>query len=249
MNLFIFEHTTSTNDLGRSSSFSHGDVIWAYEQSAGRGQRGNKWVDEFGNNLTFSIILQPTEVAANEQFVISQITALALRETLSSFGIEAQIKWTNDIYVGDYKVAGVLIENSLQDGVVSRSIIGVGLNVNQLEFNPSLPNPTSMRRCTGLRYDREEVLRRFHERLTQRYADLVADSDSDSAQREISAEYHSALYRLGEEHTYQLASGDHIRATIEGVCSQGELRLRHSGGDVCDYLFREVAFIIETRDK
>ncbi len=242
MNLFTFEHTTSTNDLGRKQSFRHGDVIWAHQQSAGRGQRGNKWVDKLGDNLTFSIVLQPAIVAANEQFIISQITALALRKTLKECGIEARIKWTNDIYVGDKKVAGVLIENSLQETYVARSIIGIGLNVNQLEFDPSLPNPTSMRLCSSRRYSREAIIELLHATLMGYYEMITTN------RKEIEAEYHSALYRLGEEHTFQLASGEFIRATIEGVQPQGELMLRHRDGTRGEYLFREVGFVIEGRD-
>ncbi len=246
MNLTIFERTTSTNDLGQQEQYHHGDVIWAYEQSAGRGQRGNRWVDGVGHNLTFSVVLEPKIVAANEQFVISQITALALHETLGRFGIDAKIKWTNDIYVGDYKIAGVLIENSLHGGCVARSVIGVGLNVNQSEFDPALPNPTSMYRCSGSQHGREEVLRQFHELLMDYYDRLSVDALS--AREVISERYHKALYRLDEEHTYQLQSGEQILATLKGVRDRGELVLEHEDGEIGEYLFREVGFVINSRD-
>ncbi len=232
MNLYIYEQTTSTNDLGKSPSFVEGDLIWAHSQSAGRGQRGNKWVTD-EQNLTFSIILEPTGLAAADQFLIAQVTALALVKTLVSYGIEARIKWTNDIYIGDKKVAGVLIENSLSNGVVSRSIIGIGLNVNQLEFDSSLPNPTSMSLHTNQRYDREQVLRRVHSYLFE----IINSAD-------IAKEYNSLLYRLDERHTYRLADGTLINATLIGVAPRGELQLRHDSGEVVGYLFKEITFVI-----
>ena len=126
-------------------------VIAAREQTAGRGQRGNVWLTEPGMNLTFSIVIKyeqlQVKMKAVDQFEISEMTALSVIDLLAEYGIEARIKLPNDIYVGDRKVCGILIEHSLQGEHLSHSIIGVGLNVNQLIFDPSLPNPTSMQLC------------------------------------------------------------------------------------------------------
>ncbi|MFI3258599.1 MAG: biotin--[acetyl-CoA-carboxylase] ligase [Rikenellaceae bacterium] len=244
MNLYIYEETTSTNDLARSSTFRHLDTIWAYSQSAGRGQRGNKWVGGIGENLTFTILLEPTFLKASEQFLVSQITALSLCEAMSHFGIETKIKWTNDIYVGEKKMAGILIENSITPDSLTRSIIGIGLNINQLEFDPSLPNPTSMRSVTGRRFSCEEVLRRVHSSLCE-WCERLRGGDREL----INSKYHSLLYRLGESHNFKLPSGELIEATIEGVAPHGELLLRHSDGHKRGYLFREVEFVIESRGR
>ncbi|MFR9619994.1 MAG: biotin--[acetyl-CoA-carboxylase] ligase [Rikenellaceae bacterium] len=242
MNLYIYEECSSTNDLASNTLFRHSDTIWAERQWAGRGQRGNKWMSGVGENITFSVVLQPRGVAAAEQFIISQITALALRDTLAQLGIESRVKWTNDIYVGDMKIAGVLIENSLQEGRLSRSIIGIGLNINQELFDPELPNPTSMRVVSGRRYSREGVLRLLHAHLMERYSQIEENRSL------IEQHYHEALYRRDEQHTFQLAGGELMQATIEGVGAQGELMLRHSTGERKGYLFREVGFVIETRN-
>ncbi len=244
MNLYIYEQTTSTNDLAKGVTFRHGDTLWAYHQSAGRGQRGNKWIGGVGENITFSVVLEPTFLDASDQFYISQITALALLDAMAQWGIEAKIKWTNDIYVGDYKLAGILIENSLNDGFVARSIVGIGLNVNQLLFDSALPNPTSMRLQRGCRFPLEEVLRSVQRKLME-WCEVLKNGERD---RVINS-YHMRLYRRGEQHTYRLASGELIEGVIEGVETHGELILRHVDGQSKGYLFREIEFLIEARNR
>ncbi len=145
------ESIDSTNEEARRRlpELDNLSVLSARQQTAGRGQRGNTWSSEPGDNLTFSIVLKYgsgalTQIRAADQSAISEITALSVVDLLSSHGIGAEIKWPNDIYVGDRKVCGILIEHSVRDACLSSSIIGVGLNVNQTEFDPALPNPTSM---------------------------------------------------------------------------------------------------------
>ncbi|MFI3327634.1 MAG: biotin--[acetyl-CoA-carboxylase] ligase [Rikenellaceae bacterium] len=243
MNLYIYEEITSTNDLGFQSTFKDGDILWAESQTAGRGQRGNKWIDGYGQNATFSVVLEPSFLSAQEQFSISQATALALYDTLAEFGIESRIKWTNDIYVGDRKIAGVLIENRLQGDSIARSVVGIGLNINQVTFDESLPNPTSMALVADSRFSREDVVRRVHRNLAKRISMVEQKQD-------IAADYHSLLYRVGEEHDYLItACGSVKRATIIGVEDKGALILQYIDGEQLSYQFREVEFIIAGRDK
>ncbi|MFI3303303.1 MAG: biotin--[acetyl-CoA-carboxylase] ligase [Rikenellaceae bacterium] len=244
MNIYIYEETTSTNDLAKQPEFRHSDAIWAHHQSAGRGQRGNTWSGGVGVNIAFTVVLEPQGVVASDQFLISQIAALALHEAMEEYGIGSKIKWTNDIYVDDRKMAGILIENSLRDGMLTRSVVGIGLNINQLEFDPSLPNPTSMTRVTGKTFDREEVLRNIH-RYLMLWFDKIASGDVES----IRKRYSQLLYRKDELHTYRLASGELFDATIESVAPQGELMLRDTNKRTKGYLFREVEFVIAGRDK
>ena len=145
--------TDSTNEEARRQilSLDNLSVVSAYSQTAGRGQRGNTWSSSPGENLTFSIVIKYGHeyghimpMRACDQFTVSEAAALAVVDLLASHDIESKIKWPNDIYVGDRKICGILIENSLRDGFMSSSIIGIGLNVNQTVFDPSLPNPTSM---------------------------------------------------------------------------------------------------------
>ena len=122
----------------------HGSVWVADFQTAGRGQRGNKWESKAAENLTFTILLRPAFLHPSQQFLISQIASLGVLRYLNSKGLEAKIKWPNDIYIGNRKICGMLIENSISADKMSASIVGIGLNLNQREFSSDAPNPTSL---------------------------------------------------------------------------------------------------------
>ncbi len=239
---YFLEETLSTNDDAKSTCYHHSDVIVAERQTKGRGQRGNSWLSGEGLNLTFSVVLEPHFLAPREQFLISEAVALSLVEALREFGIESQIKWTNDIYVGDCKIAGVLIENSLSESSVKRSIVGIGLNVNQKEFSASLLNPTSMVLAAGREFVREEVLKMVYERLMANFVLLEA------LRFEVVREaYRELMYRADEWHNYRLSSGEVIEAKIEGVRDSGELIVSDKSGARREFLFKEIEFIIEQR--
>ena len=139
----------STNEEAKRhiSDIDNLSVLSAWEQTAGRGQRGNTWTSNAGENLMFSIVLKSPALMAEEHFALNEIAALSVSEFLSTYGIKAQIKWPNDIYVDEKKICGILIENSFRGKSISSSIIGIGLNINQRNFNVNLPNPTSMLLC------------------------------------------------------------------------------------------------------
>ncbi len=242
--IYHFEDLGSTNDEATAEHYREGDIIVAERQSAGRGQRGHSWISGEGLNLTFSVVLEPQFLPLREQFLISQVVALALCDMLRSYSIDAKIKWTNDIYVGDRKIVGILIENRLEGAQIARSIVGVGININQREFDPSLPNPTSMLLEGGREYRREEILNRFSEALVERYQALRR------GEREtIFSHYHSLIYRLGESHIYRLSTGELRSGVIQGVEHSGELIIEWREGDRGSYLFREVEFVIESTKK
>ena len=158
------------------------------------------------------------------------------------YGIDTRIKWTNDIYTGDRKIVGMLIEHDLAGGRLARTLAGIGINVNQTRFDPSLPNPVSMATATGRTFDREEVLGRFHELFMARYAQL------ERGEKEaIQHDYRLRMYRLGERHPYRLPDGTLFEATIEGVRPSGALLLRRTDGSLGEYLFREVEFVIAAK--
>lgn len=232
--------TTSTNDDARDARYRHGDVVWAERQTAGRGQRGHTWTSPEGENLTFSVVLEPTFLPVGEQFLLSEAVALALCDTFEAFGIAARIKWTNDLYVGDSKLSGMLFEHSFSGPTLSRSVVGIGINVNQTAFDPALPNPVSMALAAGRTFRREEVLDAFLAALRSRYALL----EGGHAER-LHPHYAERLYRLGEEHPFRHPDGSLFRATMLGVRPTGELVLRHADGTTRAYLFREVEFVIK----
>lgn len=232
----------STNDEARDPQLAHGDVVWADEQTAGRGQRGHAWSSTQGENLTFSVVLRPTFLPAGEQFLLSEAVTLALVRTFGDYGIDTRIKWTNDIYAGDRKLVGILIEHHYAGATLDRTVAGIGINVNQRTFDPSLPNPVSMAQLTGRTYDRREVLEAFLAHLHEEYGRLEA-GDAPRLQDD----YRARMYRLGERHPYRLADGTAVEAAIEGVRPSGELLLRHDDGTLRAYLFREVEFVIAGR--
>ena len=178
------ESVDSTNEECRRHipDIDNLSVVSALSQASGRGQRGNTWCSAPGENLTFSVVLKfPANVTAGElepmqaydQFVLSEIVALAVVDLLAGHDIQAKIKWPNDIYVGGRKICGILIENSLRGEWIQHSIIGIGLNVNQRNFDVTLPNPTSMVLCSGIscdhgadsfqHYELQELLEEFME--------------------------------------------------------------------------------------
>ena len=237
--IYRFDITASTNDDARDEKYREGDVVWADFQTAGRGQRGHVWHSQKGENLTFSVVLEPLFVPIAEQFSVSEVVALSLVDMLAEYGIEAKIKWTNDIYVGDKKLVGILIEHSLSSATLRRTIVGVGINVNQTEFDSSIPNPVSMAQLLGKQLDAEEVLKCFTNHLQHNYESL-----REGAKAELHERYNNLLYRKNEWHTYALPSGERFRAKIVGTAPSGALCLENEQGETKDYLFKEVEFVI-----
>ena len=128
----FLEETTSTNDEARNPRYGHGDAICAERQSAGRGQRGHTWSSEEGCNLMFSLVWEPCFLPVSEQFLLSEAVALALTDLFGGYGIDARIKWTNDIYAGDRKLVGILIEHNLTGDRLSRTIVASKLAANTI---------------------------------------------------------------------------------------------------------------------
>lgn len=248
-------------------------LVTAEHQSAGRGQAGNSWESERSQNLLFSLLLTACPVPSSQLFSISEAIALAIREAIideitrhssfdtrhsspdirhSSFDTRhsspVTVKWPNDIYVDDSKIAGILIENDLQGSSVSRSIIGCGVNVNQDSFRfPTLapatndgekrsPTPISLFQLLGHTTERRFVLESIMEHFMHHYADLQRGAFDD-----IHTRYHAALYRSSGLHPFRDADGP-FRASIEGVAPTGHLLLRDTDQRLRRYAFKEVSF-------
>lgn len=238
---YYFDELTSTIDEARDRKYSHGDVVVAEHQTAGRGQRGRLWSSAAGENLTFSVVLDTSFLLTGDQFLLLQVVALALTDMFSDYGLRARIKWTNDIYIGDRKITGVLIDHSMREGRLSRSGAGIGINVNQTSFDPSLPNPTSMALETGRTFDRREVLKRFYARLVERF-ETLRDGGS-KGRKKLLADYHSLIYRLDTPARFAIPDGGEFTGTIRGVGPGGELII-DDGAATRSFLFREVSFVI-----
>lgn len=218
-------------------------VTAALSQTSGKGQRGNRWDSEKGENLTFSILLRPgkdniRDITPSRQFVLSKISALAVKRTLDAYGIRSRIKWPNDIYVGDRKICGMLIENSISpDGKsLEYSIIGIGLNVNQKVFPPRLMNPVSMALLLKRSIDIKEVL----DTLLDHFTALLKEKDEI-----LDGEYLGSMYRLGEKAMYtDVRSGEVFEATIKGITDDALLLVSLPSGESRRYAFKEISYIL-----
>jgi BirA family biotin operon repressor/biotin-[acetyl-CoA-carboxylase] ligase len=197
---------------------SEGCTVITDFQSAGRGQRGNQWEGAPAENLMLSVVWQPTFLAAAQQFQLSQAVALGVHDwaaTLLGPDPKLKLKWPNDLYYGDQKLGGILIENTLSGPKIQYSIIGIGLNINQQRF--AVPTATSFSQITGRSYDRATVAARLLECLERRYLQLRAGQVSHLRQ-----DYLQALYRYQELHPF-LVDGQQVQGQIVGVEEDGRL--------------------------
>ena len=204
-------------------------VVWADYQTAGRGCGANRWESERGKNLLFSMMIHPEDLPANKQFQISMAISLAIVDALGQLVGDLCIKWPNDIYWRNGKLAGILIENTLKGNFIKDSIIGVGLNVNQREFHSDAPNPVSLWQITSQETDREQLLK-----------DILNRLDFGEALKEC---YMKLLYRRKGFHPYTDKDGVFM-AEIAGVEDDGHLLLIDEDGKERRYAFKEVTFII-----
>ncbi len=229
----------STNNYAASllaaTNVPEGTVILAYEQTAGRGQRGAQWHTAAGQNLTFSLVVFPRFLSVSEQFMLSSITALAVAHTLEDAGLKALVKWPNDVYSGRCKLAGILIENGVQGNRLSHSIIGVGINVNQLDF-PEGIKAASLQSLTGRTFENEAVLRIFC-RNFEKYYLLLRAGQKDS----IRQEYLDRLLNYGVEAAY-IYQDKPLYAVITGVSPEGRLLLRTREGQEISCAIREISW-------
>ena len=164
------ESTDSTNSELRRRLDRSGDltIVAAETQSAGRGQGEHTWHSAPGMNLTFSILLRHSCLKASDALAVTSVMTLGIRDYLHSKGIRPWIKWPNDIWVGEKKICGILVENSICAGKIDFSIVGVGLDLNQTDWPAELPNPVSVKELTGMEYDTREELRQLAGALARR---------------------------------------------------------------------------------
>ena len=234
--LFIKE-TLSTNallwDMLRKEQLPEGFVIHTDFQSAGKGQTGNSWEAERGKNLLFSLALYPQRIPSDELFLISQIVSLAIKKVLEKYTNDIEVKWPNDIYWKDKKLAGILIENSFQAKKV-KTVIGIGLNVNQKTFMSDAPNPVSLLQITGRSLNRKQLLKSISKNILELYQELNTET--------IRSEYSGILYRRDGFHTYKTET-ETFNAKIVTVYPDGKLELETQSGERKGFYFKEVQFI------
>jgi len=224
-------------------------LVTAEFQTVGRGAATNHWESAKGENLLLSLRVVPSNLPAHRMFALSEVAALAVRDALDAFlpstplkGRQGVcIKWPNDIYYDDGKVAGILIENDLRGAEVLRSTIGIGININQRRFLSDAPNPLSLANIVGHNVERRFVLEQFMERFTY-YFERIDEGRQDALDA-LHKQYKGYLYRYGEEHNYIDKDGT-FRATLIDVELDGHLILQDIKGNKRRYEFKEVKYEI-----
>lgn len=236
------ESVDSTNNYAMARATAgearHGTLFFAYDQWAGKGQRGRTWTSTPGENIVLSAVLEPVAFHPSQAFALSVCVALACYDLFSPLaGPEpTSIKWPNDLYWNDRKAGGILIENHFQGDRWPLAIAGIGININQVLFPPGARNPVSLRQITGRTFPAVELARGLGTCLDRRYTALTAGEGA--AQLE---EYNTRLYRRGQ--TVRLKKDSAVFETVvSGVSAQGLLLTR----DVLErqFAFGEVEWVI-----
>ena len=243
-NIIKLDSTGSTNSYlaGRAADFPHATVVSTYVQTAGRGQRGNTWESEPNKNLSFSVLLRPTNIIARQQFYISEAVSVAIVNTLRRYitDHEVAIKWPNDIYVDDNKICGILIENTLSGINIAQSIAGIGLNINQQKFLSDAPNPISLIHYIGTVTSLDAIL----DEVTDEIITLFNHYDSTGQFDTLHSTYCSMLWRRKGLHPYSTPDGTLFMAQITNVAPDGILTLTDSNNTPHTFAFKEVQAIL-----
>jgi BirA family transcriptional regulator, biotin operon repressor / biotin---[acetyl-CoA-carboxylase] ligase len=238
-NSFFIKKTNSTNDLLkrmlREQQLPEGFVVHSCFQTAGKGQVGNSWESTDGENLLFSMALYPLRIKVEEQFLISQLVSVAIKNTLDNYADNVSVKWPNDIYWNDKKLGGILIENSLQSGRIKSTVIGIGINVNQQHFMSNAPNPVSLFQITDKEHNVEKLLIEIRDNILNEYKKLNPPL--------IRAAYGEILYRKTGFYAYKVEEKSFM-AKLIAVRSDGRLELENETGECRGFYFKEVQFVI-----
>jgi BirA family transcriptional regulator, biotin operon repressor / biotin---[acetyl-CoA-carboxylase] ligase len=231
----------STNNeawrLMKSRSLKEGSIIRAEFQTAGKGQGGTSWESESDSNLNISIVLKPAYLAVSDQFFLNQAVAIALRDAIAEICREntVKIKWPNDIYFENKKIAGVLIENSIMGSVMEVSVVGIGVNVNQLFFVSDAPNPVSLAQILGVKLDLDDCLN-----VLCNHFELWINILKNGRFELITNKYHDLLLGFGEQQQF-ISNNESFCAEICGVNHYGKLILKVNG-IIKEYENKEIKF-------
>ncbi len=245
--LFVGQHLTRIDEVDSTNSYTfkvlravglpEGAVIVANQQTSGRGQRGRVWATQPFLNLTTSMVLKPSFLEAEEYFYLTKVTTLALIHILKKRQVEnVKVKWPNDIYVGEHKIAGILIENQLKGNRIGTSVVGIGLNINQVSFPSFLPKATSMKLVTGQHENVSMILEELCEHIEANYLRIK------SQLQDLDRNFEQHLFGLNEWRTY-LVNGEECELLINGVSSHGRLMVTTRSGSMEKYDFSQLQFV------
>ena len=252
-NPFIeLSETGSTNsyaiDKVHSNLAAHGTTYFAHNQTKGRGQRGKEWVSEPSSNIILSIVMNTSSLSIHQQFSFSVSVALACRDFLAFYieknrenavildGSQLTVKWPNDIYWGDRKAAGILIENIIKGSKWEWAIVGMGINVNQTAFAPHLTNAISLSTITKKQHNSVDLAKELCKFVEHRYEQLIAHQSE-----KLLADYNHHLFKVGKQVKLK-KEALLFQCTIEGVNEHGQLLLLDAPFKVVN--FGEVEWVI-----
>lgn len=242
MEIIKLNATNSTNtylkNLLKEKQVKDLSCIWALSQTQGRGQQGAKWISEPGKNLTFSVLKKFENLSSEYHFLLNMEVSLAIFRALKKLYIpDLALKWANDILSSKKKICGILIENTLHKEQISSSIIGIGLNVNQVFFN-DLPNVSSLQKIMGHPFDLEEVLLLICQEL-----EVSLKSLSPTRFETMLDEYHTHLFRKDKPSTFEYPNGERFMGYIRGVSHNGQLQVEQEDALMSSFSLKEIKLL------
>ena len=242
MEIIKLNATNSTNtylkNLLKEKQVKDLGCIWALSQTQGRGQQGAKWLSEPGKNLTFSILKKFENLSSEYHFLLNMEVSLAIFRALKKLYIpDLAVKWANDILSSKKKICGILIENTLHKEQISASIIGIGVNVNQVFFN-DLPNVSSLQKIMGHPFDLEEVLLLICQEL-----EVSLKSLSPTRFETMLDEYHTHLFRKDKPSTFEYPNGERFMGYIRGVSHNGQLQVEQEDALMSSFSLKEIKLL------
>lgn len=218
--------------------YPEGSIISTTYQNSGKGQGDNTWESEKEKNLLFSLVLYPDFLAIENNFLLSKVISLGILNYLKTKTKKVKIKWPNDIYINDKKIAGILIENAIKGSSINQCIVGIGLNLNQTQFISNAPNPVSLHQVTGDLYSTKDELIKLRNHIQTFYEKLKT-----AKYTEINEEYINCLYRFNAFFTYNI-NNEPIKAKITGVNEFGHLQIITENRKKMEFEFKEIEFVI-----
>lgn len=231
---------TYAAEIANQGNLPEGFIVVANTQTEGRGHDSNTWESEPGKNLTLSMILYPRFLPAGRQFILTKVVALGVRETVIQLlpHRTVSIKWPNDIYIDDGKVAGILIQHSIMGSGIDNTIVGIGLNVNQLKFHGNAPNPVSLCMISGHDFELNEVLSLLCRNI-EKYYELLRSRHFG----QLDKAYLEHFYRINTYSKFRMGNSI-IEARITGVSIYGQLMMETREGGFLKFAMKEVEFML-----
>lgn len=234
----VVSTNTYFSNLLKESEYPEGSIVSALFQSKGKGLGQNTWESEKGKNLIFSLVLYPEFLPLEKNFLLSKAVSLGIANYLQAKTNHIKIKWPNDIYYQNNKLAGILIENSIKGSNIKSSIIGIGLNLNQTNFISDAPNPISLSQITKKTYSPDQEIVKLRNNIRFFYDKLKVGKFD-----EINSEYIKCLFRFNEIHSFK-SEGQIFSAKITGVNEFGHLQVLTETQEKKEFEFKEIEFIL-----